>query len=127
MSCCRAAVMSSRMPAELRWQEHSKPAIQNEFRSGGSASVMGGVVAFARNHILLPLIVHQAIAPLQLELKVPLGTRAPRRQRDVLDRKLGGPVGVEKAVGLLVGVGELRVTKARENRQRAHDLQQMQV
>ena len=25
MSCCSAAVMSSRTPAELIWQEHSKP------------------------------------------------------------------------------------------------------
>src|ERR1044071_3384725 len=112
--------MSRRTPTELMWQEHSKPAIQKERKSPlpdgrgsdrvvGSVGFMGRLVVFGRNQILLPLRIHEALAPFQIEMEVALCARPARGQRNLLDRKLRRPVGVEQPVGLLVGVAELRV------------------
>src|SRR4051812_24020531 len=119
--------MSSRTPAELIWQEHSKPAIQNEFSRGWSSGLMGRMVVLAGDHVLLALVVHEALAPLPFELEVTLGARATSRQCDMLDRDFRGPIRVEQAIGLLVRVAELGVAEAGQHRQRAHDLQQVQV
>src|SRR3954466_11732497 len=101
MSCCTAAVISNRTPAELIWHEHSKPPIQNDWnicppggglRSGlkrSSVDVSPGVICcvmiLAGHKVLLPLVIHESLTPLPFHLVVALAARAARRQRNVLD------------------------------------------
>src|SRR4051794_37227876 len=110
MSCCSAAVMSSRTPAELIWHEHSKPPIQNDWKirppgscgAGGlrgsagvvSPRVMCCVMVLVGDNVLLPLVVHQALAPLPFHLVIALAARSARCEGDVLDGKLRRAIGV---------------------------------
>src|SRR5512133_1793719 len=111
--------MSSRLPAELIWQEHSKPAIQNERKSGFAFSArrpwlgsvcraaragrrsgpmrlpgfMCGLKILRRHHIQGALGVHQPLAPFPLELALLLAARPARGERNLLDGEFRSPVG----------------------------------
>src|SRR6476469_2752885 len=118
--------MSRRTPAELSWHEHSKPPIQKE-RKSRLPGIMGRLMIFVRNHILLPLMVHEALAPLPFHLEIALGARTAGSERDMLDRELRSPVRIEQSVRLLIGVGELCIAEARQHRQGADYLQQVEI
>src|SRR4051812_31581616 len=110
MSCCSAAVMSSRTPAELIWQEHSKPPIQKDWNirpPGGcgaaglkssagvvSPRVMCCVMVLVRHNVLLPLVIHEALAPLPFHLVIALAARPARCEGDVLDGEFRRAIGV---------------------------------
>src|SRR3954470_6380222 len=110
MSCCSAAVMSSRTPAELIWHEHSKPPIQNDWKvlpPGGcgaaglrssagvvSPRVMCCVMVLVGDNVLLPLVVHEALPPFPFHLIIALAPRPASCEGDVLDGEFRRAIGV---------------------------------
>src|SRR5947208_2809278 len=102
--------MSSRTPAELIWHEHSKPPIQNDWKirppggcgAGGlrrsaavvSPRVMCCVMVLDGHDVLLPLVIHEALAPLPFHLVIAFAARPARCEGDVLDGEFRRAIGV---------------------------------
>src|SRR4051794_39446355 len=96
---------------------------QGEFARNCSLAVAVGPIVFAGNEVLGSLSVHEPLPPLPLDgLMGHLVATCCRA--NLLDREFGCPVGIQQTIGFLIGVRELRVTKAGECRRGADRFQQ---
>src|SRR5207253_2251608 len=96
-------------------------------RAGPASDVVVEAVVLGGDAVLAALQLHDALAPGPLGVALAQALRPARRRLDLRQRELRRAVGVQQAVGLLVGVRELRVAEARQRRQRVDDRQQAAV
>jgi hypothetical protein len=72
-------------------------------------------------------LLHDEFAPGGFGEGVAISETAGRRLRDRFKRCLGRSIGIEKAIGLLIGVGKLGVAEPCERREISYDLQKRTV
>ena len=83
-----------------------------------------GTPVFGRDDVLGTLGGHQLLAPVGFPLQIAVRPWTAREQCDLFERELGAAVHVEQSVRFLIGVGELCVAEAGEQRRGAHHFQQ---